>query len=192
MTSESAARSHVVEAMAWWRLGLSDGRAILAHSATDALVAGLNGDALAELAGIRDDINPFELDALIERVADELGLRADLDDDPAVVAVRRMCRLVLADEMSERELSRWVHDQFHHESESDLLNQLAELDDEYDDAQYARSGTDQIEARIREIAEQILDDDTSQRGVATPGPERADSGGFLARFWKRVRGSRPL
>ena len=87
----------------------------------------MDGDALAELAGIREDMNPFELDALIDRVSDELGLREALARDPEVVAVRRMCRVLLADEMSERELSRWVHARFHHESESDLLNRLAEL-----------------------------------------------------------------
>lgn len=156
MTSEATARAQMAEAVAWWRVGLGDGRAILACSATEALVAGMDGNALAELAGIRNDMNPFELDALLERVADEQGLREALAGDPELVAVRRMCRILLADEMSERELSRWAHTRFHHESESDLLNQLAELDDEYDDAEYAKGKTHEIKARIREVAQQIL------------------------------------
>ena len=44
-----------------------------------------------------------------------------------------MCREVLAGHLSERELSGWVHSRFHHESGFEPLNELALLDDEYDE-----------------------------------------------------------
>lgn len=68
-----------------------------------------------------------------------------------------MCRAVLADQMPGRELSRWVHTEFHHESESDLLNLLAELDDEYDSTEFTRSGVGDVEQRIREVAQRVLE-----------------------------------
>lgn len=68
-----------------------------------------------------------------------------------------MCRAVLAGEMSERELSQWAHTEFHHESESDLLNLLAELDDEYDEREFWGADAAAVERRIQEVAERILD-----------------------------------
>ena len=152
-------RYDVVEAIAWWRAKLPDGRAVLADAATRALVAGADGSALAELAGLPRTENPFVVDDLIERVADELGLHEGLRGSPQEIAVRRMCRAVLAGQMTERELSQWVHTEFHHESESDPLDLLAELDDDYDQAEYSKAGTADVERRIREVAEQILKPD---------------------------------
>lgn len=150
------ARAHLIEAVAWWKIGLSGGRTALATAATDALVADLGGDAVAELAGITESMNPFEVDALITRVADELRLHDAFTHGLEALAVRRMCRVLLANEMNERELSGWVHTRFHHESESDLLNLLAELDDEYDEAEYSKHDVERIRKRIRAVAEEIL------------------------------------
>lgn len=148
---------YIVEAIAWWRAQLPDGQIVLADAATRALVAGADGSALAELAGVPRTENPFVVDALTDRVADELALHEALRGSAREIAVRRMCRAFLAAEMRERELSQWVHTEFHHESDSDLLNLLAELDDEYDEAEFMRAGPGDVERRIRQVAERILE-----------------------------------
>ncbi|AMB58966.1 hypothetical protein [Microterricola viridarii] len=159
MGAEALIREQHVEALAWWRVGLPDGQRALADAATDALVHGTDGIALAELAGLPSDENPFAVDALAGRVAEELNLQPDLAGDLEALVARRMCRSFLAGGMTERELSRWVHQRFHHESDSELLNVLAELDDEYDQyVGYARAEQDAIPTRqrIRRVAEEIV------------------------------------
>lgn len=134
---------------------MPDGQAVLAGAATNALVAGLDGVALAELAGMPRGENPFEVDSLIGRVARELRLDPRLWAKSEPMVARRMCREVLAGKLSERTLSKWVHGRFHHESDFEPLNQLAVLDDEYDDLEYAGRDTREITMQIREIATTI-------------------------------------
>ncbi|MFB6611709.1 hypothetical protein ACFCVO_15380 [Agromyces sp. NPDC056379] len=153
---DGAIRNQLIEAVAWWRAGLPDGRAVLACAATDALSAGAGGTSLAEAAGLPADENPFSVDALIDRMVDECDLRGELSSDVDVVATRRICRMVLAGELTERELSRWVHDRFHHESESEVLERLAQLDDDYDLAESTGGTTQPIARSIRRLAEQII------------------------------------
>ncbi|REJ06100.1 hypothetical protein DY023_07365 [Microbacterium bovistercoris] len=148
----------LIESIAWWRIGLTDGRRAVADAATDALVHGSESAAVAELAGIRDDENPFVVDALVARVVADLGLESAMSEDPELPAARRLCRATLTGETSERELTRWIHSYFHHESTSDLVNQLADLDDEFDLAEDGVQGTTaDVRARVRAVATLIVD-----------------------------------
>ena len=148
----------LVDAIAWWRVGISGGRRVLVDAATDALVAGIESDALAELAGLPGDENPFAVDALVERVAADLGLEGALSEDIDISAARHLSRAVLRGEVSERELTRWVHEQFSHASSSDLIRRLAEVDDEYDAAEYGYGTADvsDLTARARELAARLV------------------------------------
>jgi hypothetical protein len=147
-----------VEAIAWWRIGVSDGRRVLADAATELLINGCDSAAVAELAGIPTDENAFAVDALLSRVIVDLGLKTASGADMDLIAVRRLCRAALTGETSERELTRWVHEYFHHESSSALVNLLAELDDDFDVAEDGiRSSTAEVSARVRETAAQIVD-----------------------------------
>ncbi|AYG02199.1 hypothetical protein D7I44_00730 [Gryllotalpicola protaetiae] len=67
-----------------------------------------------------------------------------------------MCRELLAGRCSERELSSWAHSRFHHESDSEPLNRLAELDDEYDELESMGEDTTGIEQGIRDVAASIV------------------------------------
>lgn len=149
-------RSQLVEAIGWWRAGLSNAHRILAESATDALAGGMDCPALAEMAGLSRDANVFVVDALIGCLADELDLHGALAGDAGELAVRRLCRLVLAGRLRERELTRWVHERFHHESASELLNQLANLDDEFDEVEAGVTPAMPTTLRVRDLARQIL------------------------------------
>ncbi|MGQ7312481.1 hypothetical protein ACUOFU_12305 [Microbacterium arabinogalactanolyticum] len=151
------AHASLVEAIAWWRIGDADGRRVLTDAATEALVAGAESEALAELAGLPGDESPFAVDALLARVIAELGLDRALSADQEMLSVRRLARAVLTGEIGERDLTRWVHTRFHHESSSDLVNRLAELDDDLDIAQDGIKGSvADAHARIREVASMLV------------------------------------
>ena len=157
ITADPTALESFIEAAAWWKVGLSDGRANVARAATEALLAGLEGNALAELAGIPNDINPFELDALIERVADDLDLGETLTNDLELLAVRRLCRAVLVGELSERELTRWVYEQFLYKSPRGLIERLAVMDADFDLAEAGiRGSVSKVAAQVRKTAAQII------------------------------------
>ncbi len=146
----------MVEAIASWQLELHGSRELLSSAAADLLAEGIDGPAVVELASIYPVENRFRIDALIENVIAELHLEDELSDGPDEPASRWMCRGVLVGEIAERNLSQWAHKRFHHESDSELLNELAVLDDEYDDAEYAGRATDSIRLRIRAVAKKIL------------------------------------
>ena len=146
----------MVEAIAWWRLDLPDRRRVLIQAAVDLLMSGIGGPAVSEMASLYSDADGFQIDQSIEQVAHELGISSDLSRESNLIVLPRMCRLVLAGALSEREFSRWAHSEFHHESDVELLNDLALLDDDYDDAVDAQKDTASIRARIRDLAHEIL------------------------------------
>jgi len=122
----------LVEAIAWWRIGSPGGRMFLADAATAALVLGAESSATAQLAVLSADENAFDVDHLIDQAIDDLDLHAALAEDNERIACRFICREYLRGELSARELARWAHQQFHHESAHDDVNLLAEIDDEFD------------------------------------------------------------
>ncbi len=133
-----------------------DARELLAECATTALVADLDGDALVELATIDRDDGRDLIDRLVERVVEDLSLADVADTEPLLVAAQRMCRRALHGEITERALTSWVHERFHHESDSRRLDLLAALDDEYDDAVASSADAAEITRLVRETARRYL------------------------------------
>jgi hypothetical protein len=109
------------------------------------------------LAGLTSDESPFAIEALIGRVAEEEGLADAMDADARLLAARWLCRAALRGQTSERDLTRWVHDTFGHESSSDELNLLAALDDDFDliDSGVA-DGAATVATRVRTVARRFL------------------------------------
>ena len=155
MTAEAVNR--MVEAIAWWRVRLPDARAILEQAAVDLLVEGDDHPTVAEMAGMYPDESAFFVDALVERIVEELDLHVPLALDQEIVAARRICRSVISGELSPRELTSWAHQQFHHESKVDLINELAVLDDDYDEIEWSSATLDSLDLRVREVAVQFLE-----------------------------------
>lgn len=171
---DGTATSGLVDAVAWWRVGLPGGQKVLADAATEALVAGLDGIVLAELAGLPSDENSFSVDTLVDKVEEELGLQNALAGDLEVFAARTMCRRLFAGTMTERELATWAHDRFAHRTvqeqeefewaggkngrgtDHELLHQLALIDEEWDEWEYAVRDSSEIRQRVRALAEQIV------------------------------------
>jgi hypothetical protein len=146
----------MVEAIASWRLELPGCRELIISTAADLLAEGIDGPAVVEIAIVHSEESRFRIDALIDNVIVELGLEGDLSGGPDVPATRWMCRGVLAGEISERSLSQWVHTRFHHQSESELLNEIALLDDDYDDLLWSGGDVHRVEREIKRVAERIL------------------------------------
>lgn len=84
-----------------------------------------------------------------------MGLGPLLEADLGVVATRRFARDVCDGRLGERELPRWVHERFHHEADADILNRLAELDDEFDVA-YGEREIGRVRTSVREAAVELL------------------------------------
>jgi hypothetical protein len=136
----SKALRPIVEAIATWQQGLFGGRARMVAAAADLLAEGIDGPAVVEMASIYSDEDSFRIDLIIEKVIAELRLEQHLAAGSAVLATRSLCRSVLAGEVTEHTLSEWVHTRFGHTTASELLNELAELYDEYDVALDSRRG----------------------------------------------------
>ena len=169
MSSEQ--RDRMVEAIASWQLELPNSRDLLTSSAAELLAEGRDDTAVVEMASIYTDESRFRIDALIENVIAELGLEADLSDGPDLPATRYLCRGVLEGIISERALSRWVHSRFDHESDFEVLNEIATLDDDYDEAGFSGAPTDPIRSKIRILASEFLG--AAQPAVAPRTESRA-------------------
>jgi hypothetical protein len=135
---------------------LPDARSYLLHAATDLLAAGDSHQGVADLASAYADDPSGVLDGIVERVADELELHGALSNDIEATASRRFCRLVLDGHMSERDFARWAYEQFLNQSESELINRLAYLDDDYYLFEGSRTKPDSLDLRVREIARDLL------------------------------------
>jgi len=149
--------TNLVEAIAGWRLRLPDARAHLVLMATELVAAGESHHSVTDLASAYSDDPGGVLDGIVDRVTDELDLHGALTSDIEATASRRLCRLVLAGDMSERDFARWAYEQFLNQSESELINRLASLDDEYYLVEGSRKTTDSLDLRVREIASDLLD-----------------------------------
>ncbi|KQQ66754.1 hypothetical protein [Microbacterium sp. Leaf320] len=150
--ADTTAELRLVEAIAWWRAGLEDGRAVLTAAAVDALVAGGLADALGELAAISADEIPFVVDDLIARAIADLHLEPALIGAPEPIAIRRLCRAVLIGDMTPRQLTAWVHERFGHANHSRDIEDLALLDDEYDLADNSLAEVEDVDRRVRDVA----------------------------------------
>ncbi|MBU1586951.1 MAG: hypothetical protein KKH51_03280 [Actinobacteria bacterium] len=154
MTTDQLNR--MVEAIASWQLELPGGRERLTSSAAELLTAGIDGRAVVEMASVYTHESRFRIDDLIDNLITELQLEDELSGGPDAPATHWMCRGVMAGEISERALSKWVHSRFHHQSNSELLNELALLDDRYDELPWTGGDTHELDLEIRRVAQQIL------------------------------------
>jgi hypothetical protein len=173
MDPQNAARQLIVLAAAQWRIGLVDGAGALGRAATEALAAGLEGDAVIALASIYHDDDMSRLPRLLETVGEELGMSEALAEDPRVVVARHLCRRVLAGEQNERELTSWVHATFGHDGERPALADLAVLDDLFDDVEVRSRAADRIARDVRQAARRVL----QEMPPASLTPARESDGG---------------
>lgn len=128
-------------------------------AAAACLGATADGEALRELGGLsRFEARVRRLDALVADVCSEQGLRwAERGShDAALLALPAMARRVVAGKLTPRQLSSWAHSEWSHDAAGVAL-ELAELDDEYDDAEMGGRSmdgltVDDVLAQIKSLA----------------------------------------
>lgn len=150
-------RESLIEAIAWWRVDPHHGRRRLSDAATDALLAGIESASVARLAGLFADDDPFLIDRVIDQVMDDLDLHPALEEDDELIVCRALCRHLLQGRLSARELAGWAHQRFHHDSASDDLVRLADIDDEFELAGTVITRSRRsLEHEVRLIASRIV------------------------------------
>lgn len=123
----------------------------LIEATVNALVAGLDSPALAELAGRYPDDPWSELGQTAAAVVHELDLQLPTMPQVATARLRRKLEASLAGTLSPRELTRWAHSEFGHDG-LDAAQPFVEADDEYDLLEHAGSTTDEIDSWVRDQA----------------------------------------
>lgn len=102
-------------------------------AAVDALVEGLDGPSLRDLAGRPLDSNPFEIASLLGSSLNELGFDVSTMTraDATSLVLRDQAQEVRAGNQSLRAFAKWAHNTIGHEGEAPA-DEAVMLDDEYD------------------------------------------------------------
>lgn len=121
--------ARLIEAAAEWQLGGEQVAVVASAAAADALAAGAEGAALAELAGVPRDENPFVIRGLLEGALVELGGRAPQSGgDAAVLLLRARCVKFLTRRLSSGALGSEAYLQWWRSGYDDRLARLADLE----------------------------------------------------------------
>lgn len=154
-----AARQGLIDAAAWYSLS-GDSPAELTGAAARALVAGLDGPALRELAGLPATSSWGDVQSVAAAAFSELGLRFPEwhSDDAKRDALRTLARRHRQRQLSARDLTAWAHANVGHEGPDDLTD-FAELDDELDLAEGGIGSVRAVEAELAQAIDQLLASD---------------------------------
>ncbi|WP_454857624.1 hypothetical protein [Promicromonospora soli] len=131
-------------------------REALVDAAVQALVAGLESPALAELAGRYPDDPWSVLGQTADAVVHELDLRVPTPDQMNVIQLRRQLEALLAGTLTPRELTAWAHSEFGHDG-IDAAQPFVAADDEYDSIEYSGQTSDELDAWVRDQARTVLE-----------------------------------
>jgi hypothetical protein len=146
----------IAEGMALWRLRIPGARELLSESAAALVASGDLHPSVIGLAAMYADEDWSEVDRLVTDAAQQLELVDHLDSRLDLIAARAECRKMLNGSLSARDLTRWTHAHFQHESESALIEELAMLDDEYDEMEHTGATIESLDERTRSVARRIL------------------------------------
>jgi hypothetical protein len=133
--TEGEARTELQEVATFWSLDRRSHEEVVGV-ACDALVAGLDSEALRALAGVIELEAHIEVPPLLERTIAELGLvfpeRGTKDGHIAIdTAATLMARTCSEGWMAPQNLAAWAHDTFRH-GENARVEPFLSLNDEYD------------------------------------------------------------
>ncbi|MEI7059240.1 hypothetical protein WBG06_25695 [Nocardioides sp. CCNWLW239] len=117
-------------AWGYWLDGTDRDRVRVVDSAVEALVVGLDSPSLRELAGVDKDASWGEIDNLILRIVDELGVPHPTEESSLRLDLRRRSAKVLVGEVEPIDLAAWGHRRVGHDGPADL-RALTLLDEEY-------------------------------------------------------------
>lgn len=105
----------------------------LAEAACDALVAGLDSEALRALAGATDAESDFVVVELLDAIAADMDIQVWTEDSaPArVAAAQAMARLCVDGELQPLDFVNWLHQHVMHGHPDPRIEVLVSLSDDY-------------------------------------------------------------
>jgi hypothetical protein len=142
--------------VALWCTTPEIGSGRIVEMACDGLVAGLDGEGLAAVAGTSVGNEGWNFGAAVETMLVEFG-REFPGRGSAVAqlgAIRAMCRRGLDGSVSPRALARWAHVVVGHAG-SDEAQLLVALDDAYDEVEYAVETTEDLDRSVSQEARRL-------------------------------------
>ena len=128
-------------------------------SACDALVAGLDSQALRELAGASANDSQYDIEDLLERVASDFNFVCYRRDSDAgrLAAARLLAARCVAGALPPRQLAGWMHERIKHGHPDPRVEALVSLEDQYDIIQYTAGLTiEQIDRDVLAAATRLL------------------------------------
>jgi hypothetical protein len=132
----------------------------LIRLACDALVSGMDSQALRELAGAPESSSSsdYDIEDILERVADDFGFTFYRRNsaDGRLAGARVLAAQCVAGHLPPRELARWMHSRIKHGHEDQRVEALVSLDDQYDISDYTGQSPEQIDRAVLGAAERLL------------------------------------
>ena len=128
----------------------------LVSAATQLLVDGIENDAVVALAcqTVTSATSPFELDELVVRAREELGMTV-LDHDARLLRVAQaMVRSWGRGEVDDRELASWAHSLIGHQG-PDVVERLVIIDDVFDCLECTSETPESIHQNLVRIAAEL-------------------------------------
>lgn len=106
--------------------------ALAVDGALAALVAGQDGEALRELAGLSRSSRDQDVEGLLDGALRDIGIEAPMTSiDAQIVVLREMVSDALRGRISLRTVTSWAHDTIGHDG-SPIAQPIVELDDHAD------------------------------------------------------------
>lgn len=130
-------------------------------SACDALVEGLDSQALRMLAGASESMSGFEIDELLRELAPELGYEpvSHGSVEARFAAARVFATRCVRGDLPPRELAAWMHSRIRHGHPDRRVEALVVADDEYDTIEFSNLSEAQLDDRVVAAARRLLLDD---------------------------------
>lgn len=153
---------------ALWAVGAVDATDLV-QAACDLLVAGHDGPALRMLAAVPFRHADEEVPDVLEAALTDLGLPHYPPGSGVAqeAALKAMAIRVLANALTPRQLARWAHRKFGHDT-LELAQRLAELDDVYDCLELTDMTEKDVDVDVVAEARRILGEPHETRPPDSP------------------------
>lgn len=138
-----------------WRSSPKEGTKNLIDAATDLLVLGHDSPALRELAGMSITDSAYEVEPVVHRVLEEIGVETLLDVSADRAGLEAQLERFLDGEVGLGQLSRWAHSAIGHEGDEEC-QPFVLLDDIYDNWEHAGRDLEYLEVTARRAAHDFL------------------------------------
>ncbi|MEV6875793.1 hypothetical protein [Amycolatopsis sp. NPDC051128] len=157
--TEDKARERLSEVGLLWYVDETTTAEVIA-AACALLVAGADGQALAELAGADVRTARSDLRALVDAALTEVGSEPPADRDAAVEAALRLkAGQILSGDLAPEALTWWVCKASYEDTIPDVAGAFAVLDSDYRVAAAIDASREEIDAAVRAEAAKLLRDE---------------------------------